>query len=116
MVARRQVLRLCEQAGLAKLGHVALDGTKIKANASKHKARGRERLGAKVRADLGRRRTGWNKHGRGLDHHGVPAALVLRFPIAEVGILGYLYDIEGGRPQSVPRRLRIGSRGHKCNA
>ena len=33
-----QVLRLCEQAGLVKLGHVALDGTKIKANASKHKA------------------------------------------------------------------------------
>ena len=26
-----QVLKLCEQAGLAKLGHVALDGTKIKA-------------------------------------------------------------------------------------
>ena len=26
------------QAGLSKLGHVALDGTKIKANASKHKA------------------------------------------------------------------------------
>jgi transposase len=33
-----QVLRLCAQAGLVKLGHVALDGTKIKANASKHKA------------------------------------------------------------------------------
>ena len=33
-----QVLRLCQQAGLVKLGHVALDGTKIKANASKHKA------------------------------------------------------------------------------
>jgi transposase len=33
-----QVLHLCEKAGLAKLGHVALDGTKIKANASKHKA------------------------------------------------------------------------------
>ena len=33
-----QVLSLCEQAGLVKLGHVALDGTKIKANASKHKA------------------------------------------------------------------------------
>jgi transposase len=32
-----QVLLLCEQAGLVKLGHVALDGTKIKANASKHK-------------------------------------------------------------------------------
>lgn len=33
-----QVLRLCEKAGLVKLGHVALDGTKLKANASKHKA------------------------------------------------------------------------------
>jgi transposase len=33
-----QVLSLCEQAGLVKLGHVALDGTKIQANASKHKA------------------------------------------------------------------------------
>lgn len=33
-----QVLQLAEQAGLVKLGHVALDGTKIKANASKHKA------------------------------------------------------------------------------
>jgi len=33
-----QALRLCQKAGLVKLGHVALDGTKIKANASKHKA------------------------------------------------------------------------------
>jgi len=33
-----QVLRLCQQAGMVKLGHVALDGTKVKANASKHKA------------------------------------------------------------------------------
>lgn len=33
-----QVLVLCRQAGLAKLGHVALDGTKVKANASKRKA------------------------------------------------------------------------------
>ena len=33
-----QVLRLCRKAGLAKLGHVALDGTKVAANASKHKA------------------------------------------------------------------------------
>jgi hypothetical protein len=33
-----QVLKLCERAGLVKLGHVALDGTKVKANASKHKA------------------------------------------------------------------------------
>ena len=33
-----QVLALCRQAGLVKLGHVALDGTKVRANASKHKA------------------------------------------------------------------------------
>ena len=33
-----QVLQLCREAGLVKLGRVAIDGTKIKANASKHKA------------------------------------------------------------------------------
>ncbi len=33
-----QVLRLCQKAGLVKLGHVSLDGTKVKANASRHKA------------------------------------------------------------------------------
>jgi len=31
-------LRLCQKVGLVKLGHVSLDGTKVKANASKHKA------------------------------------------------------------------------------
>ena len=33
-----QVLVLCQQAGMVKLGHMALGGTKVKANASKHKA------------------------------------------------------------------------------
>jgi len=33
-----EALRLCQAAGLAKLGRVAVDGTKLKANASKHKA------------------------------------------------------------------------------
>ncbi len=33
-----EVLKLCQKAGLVKLGHVSLDGTKVKANASKHKA------------------------------------------------------------------------------
>ncbi len=33
-----QVLRLCQEAGLVKLGQVAVDGTKVQANASKHKA------------------------------------------------------------------------------
>lgn len=42
-----QVLKLAEAAGLVKLGHVALDGTKIKANASKHKAMSYERMKAR---------------------------------------------------------------------
>lgn len=33
-----QVLVLCREAGLVRLGHVSLDGTKVRANASKHKA------------------------------------------------------------------------------
>jgi len=33
----KQVLKLCRKAGMVKLGHVALDGTKIRANASSHK-------------------------------------------------------------------------------
>ncbi|MCS6306570.1 MAG: transposase, partial [Nitrospira sp.] len=33
-----QVLTLCQRAGWVKLGHIALDGTKVKATASKHKA------------------------------------------------------------------------------
>src|SRR2546422_7706463 len=33
-----QVLRLCQAAGLVTLGQVALDGTKVQANASRHKA------------------------------------------------------------------------------
>lgn len=39
-----QVLNLCREAGLVKLGHVALDGTKVRANASRHKAMSYERL------------------------------------------------------------------------
>jgi transposase len=40
-----QVLALCQRAGLVKLGHVALDGTKVLANASKHKAMSYARMG-----------------------------------------------------------------------
>jgi transposase len=40
-----QVLRLCQRAGLVGLGHVALDGTKLRANASKHKAMSYARMG-----------------------------------------------------------------------
>jgi transposase len=39
-----QALLLCAKAGLVKLGHVAIDGSKIKANASKHKAMSYKRM------------------------------------------------------------------------
>ncbi len=45
-----QALRLCEKAGLVKLGHVAIDGTKLQANASKHKAMSYERMAEKEQA------------------------------------------------------------------
>src|ERR1700683_2275486 len=68
-----QVLKLAEKAGLAKLGHVALDGTKIKANASKHKAMSYERMKTReteLRAEVDR----WvevaaSAHGGGGRHH-----------------------------------------------
>jgi transposase len=53
-----QVLTLCRQAGLVKLGHVALDGTKIKANASKHKAMSYGRM-VQAEAALAAEVAGW---------------------------------------------------------
>lgn len=52
-----QVLKLAEKAGLVRLGHVALDGTKIKATASKHKAMsyvGMKRRDAELQAEVDR--------------------------------------------------------------
>jgi len=40
-----EVLQLCREAGLMKVGRLALDGTKIKANASRHKAMSYDRMG-----------------------------------------------------------------------
>jgi len=39
-----QALTLCQQAGMVKMGRVALDGTKVKANASRHKAMSYDRM------------------------------------------------------------------------
>ena len=39
-----QIFRICQRAGLVELGGVALDGTKVQANASKHKAMSYERM------------------------------------------------------------------------
>src|SRR5437879_5850352 len=40
-----QALQLCQSAGLVKMGHVALDGSKKQANASKHKGMSYGRMG-----------------------------------------------------------------------
>lgn len=39
-----QALRLCQRAGMVRLGRVALDGTKLRANASRHKAMSYQRM------------------------------------------------------------------------
>ena len=53
-----QVLALCRQAGLVKLGHVALDGTRIRASASRHKAMSYGRM-VKAEADPGAEIAAW---------------------------------------------------------
>lgn len=45
-----QVLALCAEAGLVKLGRVALDGTKLRASASRHKAMSHDRMGPRIEA------------------------------------------------------------------
>jgi len=45
-----QALRLCQKAGLVKLGQVAIDGTKLAANASRHQSRNYKRLSEKEAA------------------------------------------------------------------
>jgi hypothetical protein len=43
-----QVLKLCDRAGLVRLEHVSLDGSKVNANASKHKAMSHVRMESEV--------------------------------------------------------------------
>src|SRR6059036_966905 len=61
-----QVLRLCQEAGLVKLGHVALDGTKVKANASKHKAMSYGRM-KRAEAALAADVAGWLERAAAAD-------------------------------------------------
>ena len=84
-----QALQLCDQAGLIKLGHVAIDGTKLKANASKHKAMSYDRMNEKekqlreevekllaqaAQADAEEEA----KYGKGNDENDLPAELARR--------------------------------------
>jgi transposase len=61
-----QVLWLCREAGMAKLGHVALDGTKVKANASKHAAMSYKRLLA-AEPELARKVREWLEQAHAID-------------------------------------------------
>jgi transposase len=53
-----QVLALCRRAGLVGLDHVAVDGTKLRANASKHKAMSYARM-VEAEAELAREVDDW---------------------------------------------------------
>src|SRR5919112_4188868 len=61
-----QVLALCRRAGLVGLGHVAVDGTKLRANASKHKAMSYARMGP-AEAGLAAEVEGWLAQAEGAD-------------------------------------------------
>lgn len=59
-----QVLKLCRAAGLVQLGHVAVDGTKLKANASRHKAMSYGRMKTAEMALAAEVRTWLDRAGR----------------------------------------------------
>jgi transposase len=61
-----QVLKLCQKADLVELGHVALDGTKMKANASKHKAMSYGRM-KKAEPELAAEVDAWLKAAEAAD-------------------------------------------------
>jgi hypothetical protein len=61
-----QVLRLARKAGLVKMGHVSLDGTKVKANASKHKAMSYARMQEKEK-ELARQVQEWFNEADAID-------------------------------------------------
>lgn len=61
-----QVLQVCRRAGLVRLGHVAVDGSKFKANASKHKAMSYSRMQeeeARLKAEV----DGWFCEAKAVD-------------------------------------------------
>ena len=84
-----QVLRLCQRAGLVKLGHVSIDGTKIQAHASKHKAMSYDRMQAeeaRLRAEINELmanadaadRADDERYGVGVTDEDLPAELARR--------------------------------------
>jgi len=62
----KQVLDMCREQGMAKLGNVAIDGTKVRANASKHKAMSYGRM-KKKRDELDEIVKGWLDEAERID-------------------------------------------------
>jgi transposase len=60
-----QLLRLCREAGLGRLGTVAIDGTKIAANASREANRTSEWIDEHCDSAAGHTAPGHPRHGRG---------------------------------------------------
>jgi hypothetical protein len=83
-----QVLHLCQRAGLVRLGHVALDGTKLRANASKHKAMSYGRMKEKIP-----------------ELEAQVAAL-----LAEAEAVDTAEDVQGRRGNELPEELRFRQR------
>lgn len=61
-----QVLRLCARAGLVQLRHVAIDGTKMRAHANRHKSMSYERMEEEQR-QLEEKMAGWLRHCEEVD-------------------------------------------------
>jgi transposase len=61
-----QVLQLCRDAGMAKLGHVSLDGTKVAANASRHAAMSYKRM-KEAEPELAKKVDDWKKQSAETD-------------------------------------------------
>ena len=61
-----QVLRLCRKAGMVRMGHVALDGTKMRANASRHKAMSYGRM-KKAEKEIARQVDQWLEKAEAID-------------------------------------------------
>lgn len=121
-----EVLRLCREAGLVKLHHVAVDGTKVKANASKHKAMSyrrmcqeEPRLAAEVERLLGEaeaadaREDG--RHGAGVRGDELPAELARRESRLE-RIRAAKARLEAGARETRAAELRAQSEGMERTA
>ena len=111
-----QVLKLCRAAGLVKLGHVSLDGTKVQANASRHKAmsygRMREaekKLAAEARRGLHGRRQPTRRKTANTAPNGAATRCPTGWPTRWLGLHVFVPPKRRWKPK--PRRRRLMTMG-----